>query len=213
MKLKLFPCLSIAALLLAGCAQKVPNAQQSSNTTLAGAAIGAVPGAVIGGVAFPTLGTAGGAAIGAAAGAITGYALGNTTNLEKNINASGARVIKVGDNITILLPTDYVFDNDATDIRPSYDPVMSDIARLLTLYGARPVNIIAYTDNVMSGSLNYKVSKEQALRVASYLWDHGVPYKRLKVVGAGDNNSVATNHNLIGSSENRRIEIYMRRNA
>jgi len=70
------------------------------------------------------------------------------------------------------------------------------------------LKVTGYTDSVGSDSYNLKLSKERAHSVVEYLIDSGIPRSQfVSVAGAGESNTVASNHTPEGRAQNRRTEI------
>ncbi|MGB5289809.1 MAG: OmpA family protein, partial [Ignavibacteriaceae bacterium] len=67
--------------------------------------------------------------------------------------------------------------------------------------------IIGYTDNTGSYSMNVKLSYERAYSVANYLVQNGVEESRLDFRGLGPDNPIADNSSESGRALNRRVEI------
>jgi len=64
-----------------------------------------------------------------------------------------------------------------------------------------------YTDGIGSVSYNKRLSKQRAQSVVDYLVSKGIDRNRLKIVGYGKENPIATNDTNEGRAMNRRVEI------
>jgi outer membrane protein OmpA-like peptidoglycan-associated protein len=71
------------------------------------------------------------------------------------------------------------------------------------------VEISGHTDNVGSDRYNQVLSLERAQSVRAWLVDKGIASNRMKTVGKGKNEPVATNDTDEGRAENRRIEFFV----
>lgn len=71
------------------------------------------------------------------------------------------------------------------------------------------VEISGHTDNVGSQEYNQKLSLERAQAVKNWLVKKGIASNRMKTVGKGPNEPVASNNTNAGRAENRRIEFYV----
>ena len=69
------------------------------------------------------------------------------------------------------------------------------------------VTIVGHTDNTGSAGYNQNLSERRAQSVASVLVSGGVPQGRLDIVGAGENQPIATNQTADGRAQNRRVDI------
>jgi outer membrane protein OmpA-like peptidoglycan-associated protein len=73
------------------------------------------------------------------------------------------------------------------------------------------VEISGHTDNVGSQKSNQVLSLERAQAVRNWLVQKGIASNRMKAVGKGQNEPVATNTTDAGRAENRRIEFYVQK--
>jgi outer membrane protein OmpA-like peptidoglycan-associated protein len=71
------------------------------------------------------------------------------------------------------------------------------------------VEISGHTDNVGSQESNQVLSLKRAQAVRNWLVEKGIASNRMKAVGKGQNEPVATNDTDTGRAENRRIEFYV----
>jgi outer membrane protein OmpA-like peptidoglycan-associated protein len=71
------------------------------------------------------------------------------------------------------------------------------------------VVITGHTDNVGSQKYNQALSLKRAQAVKNWLVEKGIASKRMRTVGRGQNEPVASNDTEDGRLENRRIEFYV----
>ncbi|RPI04383.1 MAG: hypothetical protein EHM64_10115 [Ignavibacteriae bacterium] len=71
------------------------------------------------------------------------------------------------------------------------------------------VVITGHTDNVGSQKYNQSLSLKRAQAVKNWLVEKGIDSKRMRTVGRGQNEPVASNETEEGRLENRRIEFYV----
>lgn len=213
MILSKFP-LAIAAsaiLLVAACDSGAPN--QSQNTRQ-GAVIGALGGAAAGAL----IGNDGtvrdrnrAALIGAALGAGVGGGIGN--NLDRQAEElrralrSDVGVSNNGNNLVVVLSQDLLFATNSTQVGAQSQNDLLIVARSLTNYPDSTVNVIGHTDNVGSAAFNQDLSERRAQSVASVLRSGGVSSARIRSIGAGLNQPIASNATADGRQLNRRVEI------
>lgn len=213
MILSKFP-LAIAAsaiLLVAACDPGAPN--QSQNTRQ-GAVIGALGGAAAGAL----IGNDGtvrdrnrAALIGAALGAGVGGGIGN--NLDRQAEElrralrSDVGVSNNGNNLVVVLSQDLLFATNSTQVGAQSQNDLLIVARSLTNYPDSTVNVIGHTDNVGSAAFNQDLSERRAQSVASVLRSGGVSSARIRSIGAGLNQPIASNATADGRQLNRRVEI------
>jgi outer membrane protein OmpA-like peptidoglycan-associated protein len=70
------------------------------------------------------------------------------------------------------------------------------------------LEIQGYTDSQGSAVYNQKLSERRANTVMQYLINNGIEASRLKAVGYGEENPIASNRTAEGRAQNRRIEFY-----
>lgn len=200
----------------------------------AGAAIGAGVGAIIGGGRGSWIG----ALVGGALGAGTGAAVGNSmqrqkADLENQLNqlrqqtdrntqdiAANSRAIddiKVQmvkdrndlDAIKLVMGDAVLFQTGKYALSAGAEAVLSRVAYNLDQFPDTDITVVGYTDNTGSEQLNQKLSEERAQSVANYLESHGVSASRIKTVGRGWNDPIASNATAEGRAQNRRVEIFI----
>ena len=71
------------------------------------------------------------------------------------------------------------------------------------------VVITGHTDNVGSQKYNQVLSLKRAQAVKNWLVEKGIASNRMRTVGRGLNEPVASNETDAGRAENRRIEFYV----
>jgi outer membrane protein OmpA-like peptidoglycan-associated protein len=71
------------------------------------------------------------------------------------------------------------------------------------------VVITGHTDNVGGQKFNQNLSLKRAQAVKNWLVKKGIPSRRMRTVGRGENEPVASNKTEEGRAENRRMEFYV----
>ena len=195
--------------ILAGCSTPFVNPPRPAYLTKQagqGAASGTVLGAFAGGVAGAT--PVGMAAAGAVVGTSIGADLVSTHHLLTKLQGYGVQVIQVGDKVTIVMPSDYVFIFNTATIRTSAMPMLNTTILLLDRYGHVNMKIAAYTDDTLSPTSAFDLTRKQAKSIAAYFWSYGGwPFNLVDPIGKGNLDDIATNGNSMGSYYNRRIMI------
>ena len=234
MRLALFP-LIIISLALQGCASSAVSREASdqmdvgyqnanslvdsiSSGNLADtyanstqAAKGVVIGGVAGGVAGATT-TGVGALAGFAGGAILGGAFGayldNYTSVRDQLDNRGVKVIVLGDQVLIVIPSSKIFDGPTPNIRPGATQTMYLVSKMISSYPNMSVKVSGYTTAMGADRVNQSLSQQQAEVVAKYLWRNGVNTRLLYAAGYGCTNLV-TKYSLDETTINNRIEIVL----
>ena len=177
-----------------------------------GAAIGAATGAVLGNI------TAGGgdrtrnAVIGAAAGAIAGGLIGQqldrqAAELRQDFGNDQIDVINTGSELVVRMPQDILFAIDSAQVNSGLRSDLGVLAQSLNQYPDTTVAVVGHTDNTGSASYNQGLSERRAQSVTSILTQNGVNPARLRAIGAGENQPLASNLTPEGRAQNRRVEI------
>ena len=199
----LFALVPLSAWALAGCA--------SMSTTQEGAVVGAGAGAVIGGIIGNQTGsTARGAIIGAAVGGAAGALIGKqmdqqAASLEDEL--PGATVERVGEGIQVTFDSGILFDFDSFVLRPEARVNLTNLAASLNRYADSEVLIVGHTDSRGDDAYNQRLSENRSGAAKSYLTQQGVDATRIRAVGMGETEPVATNDTDAGRQENRRVEV------
>ena len=205
----------LVATTLAGCQTLDPYTQQpkTSNATQ-GAGIGALAGAVLG--AAVSKGNRGeGALIGAAVGGAVGGGIGYYMDqqemlLRQELEGTGVRVERVGDEIRLVMPGNITFATDSDRIAGNFYPVLDSVAKVLLKFDKTAINVDGYTDSTGSFEYNQSLSERRSMSVSNYLAQVGVDRLRISSRGFGERNPIASNDSAAGRAANRRVEIWIR---
>jgi OmpA-OmpF porin, OOP family len=100
-----------------------------------------------------------------------------------------------------------LFDFNKSTLQPVSDPVLQEVADVLSKDAALKVEIQGHTDNVGGDAYNQTLSETRARSVMDWLIKHGVSAGRLTAKGYGKTRPVADNGSDEGRAKNRRVEI------
>lgn len=182
-----------------------------------GAVIGAAAGGVAGGVIGNQTGsTARGAIIGAVVGGTVGAIIGHQMDQqakELQQNIPGATVARVGEGIAVTFASGLLYDFDSDVVRPEAAQNLRSLAASLGKYPNTDLLIVGHTDAVGTGEYNQTLSQRRATAAANYLTSQGVNAARLRAVGRGETEPLATNDTEGGRQLNRRVEVAIFANA
>lgn len=195
-----------SVLLVSACA----TTESGSNRRLYGAGIGAVTGAALG-----TL--AGGddkrnAAIGAVVGGIAGVAVGDYMDkqeeaLRKATQGTDITVVRDGNQIQLVAPSEVTFDVSSAAIKPGFYKVLNDVSASIQAYPSTAIDIIGHASTDGSDSYNQSLSEQRALSVQTYLQGQGINPIRMKAYGLGETRPLP---GIPGTDPaNRRVEIIL----
>ncbi len=184
--------------------------EQQTSKAAKGAGIGAAAGAVAG------LLTKGdklqnaliGAGVGALAGGGVGYYMDvQEAKLRQRLEGTGVSVTRVGDNITLNLPSNITFALNSADLNGQFFNALDGVSMVLKEYDKTVIEVAGHTDSSGSDQYNQALSERRAQAVAGYLSSHGVKTQRLITIGAGEGHPVASNDTDQGRAQNRRVEL------
>lgn len=191
-----------ASLALTGC-ESMSNAQK-------GAAIGAITGAIAGKSTSNHKDKR--AFIGAAIGAIGGAAVGNYMDKQERafreeLAGSGIQVVREGDNIRLIMPSNITFGLDQDAIAADFYPTLNAVSNVMRKYDKTFLSIEGHTDNTGAASYNQGLSERRAMSVKRYLASQSIDNARLYTSGFGETRPLVANNSASNRALNRRVEI------
>src|SRR6186713_561020 len=158
-----------ALIAVAACETVNPYTNETQTSKAAtGAGIGAAAGAVIG------LLTKGdklqNALIGAGAGALAGGGVGyymdvQEAKLRQRLEGTGVSVTRVGDNITLNLPSSITFASNSSDLNAQFYSALEGVSMVLKEYNKTVIEVAGHTDSTGSDSYNQQLSQRRASSV------------------------------------------------
>ncbi len=98
------------------------------------------------------------------------------------------------------------FQTGKADLTENAKRVLDIVAESLMQYPEIEIEIRGYTDSVGSAAFNLNLSQRRAEAVRDYLVQKGIALKRLRAIGYGEANPIASNKTKEGRAKNRRIE-------
>jgi outer membrane protein OmpA-like peptidoglycan-associated protein len=107
----------------------------------------------------------------------------------------------------ISLSGGVLFETAGAELSGRAQTQLATVAQALAAYPDRNIVIEGHTDATGSDSTNQDLSQRRADAVRSYLESHGVPSERLRAVGRGESEPIASNENAEGRANNRRVEV------
>jgi outer membrane protein OmpA-like peptidoglycan-associated protein len=200
--------LSVALILLSGCADM----SEAQRSTAIGAGLGALAGAAIGDSGKS-------AAIGAGVGALGGYIWSNQmaqkkAAMERATAGTGVDVTQTADNqLKLNIPSDISFDINSAVIKPNLRPILDQFAQGLANQPNTEIRIVGHTDSTGSDAINNPLSVNRAASARNYLVSRGVSGQRIQIDGRGSYEPIADNTTEAGRAKNRRIEMFLAERA
>ncbi|ALI02351.1 cell envelope biogenesis protein OmpA [Pseudomonas sp. FW306-02-F02-AA] len=211
-----------AVAMLAGCANQNPYDNQgqadSGSTGMSktakygglGALAGALAGAAIDHNNRGKGALIGAAVVGASAAGYGYYADQQEKKLRASMANTGVEVQRQGDQIKLIMPGNITFGTDSANIAPSFYQPLNNLAGSLKEFNQNQIEIVGYTDSTGSRQHNMDLSQRRAQSVATYLTSQGVSGANLSARGAGPDNPIASNGDVNGRAQNRRVEVNLK---
>jgi outer membrane protein OmpA-like peptidoglycan-associated protein len=210
-----------AVAMLSGCASNNPydnqgQAQNSAGMSKTakygglGALAGAVAGAAIDHNSRGKGALIGAAVVGAASAGYGYYADKQEAALRESMANTGVEVQRQGDQIKLIMPGNITFATDSSAIASSFYSPLNNLAGSLKQFNQNNIEIVGYTDSTGSRQHNMDLSLQRAQSVATYLTSQGVDQTHLSVRGAGPDQPVASNADVNGRAQNRRVEVNLK---
>jgi len=194
-----------ASFALSGCENIDGTANQPATGAIIGGLTGAAAGQIIGDDAQSTvIGGAIGAAIG---GAIGAQMQAQERELRRSLEGTGVAVTNTGQDIRVILPESVTFRTDSSIVDPSFRPALRAVSESLRQHPNSTVLVVGHTDSVGTAAYNMQLSEDRAMAVARELVAFGTSASRIRVLGRGFQQPIATNATVAGRAQNRRVEI------
>ncbi len=139
----------------------------------------------------------------------------NRDSIAKNsqaINDIKVEMVKDSNNldaIKLVMGDAVLFQTGKYTLSAAADATLSRIAYNLKQFPESDITVVGYTDNTGSEAVNQKLSLQRAESVVNYLEQQGVAADRLKAIGKGWDDPIASNSTAEGRAQNRRVEIYI----
>ena len=197
----------------AGCQTYDPytGEKKTANATT-GAVIGALAGAAVGAATSSKKDRGKGALIGAAAGGAVGGGIGyymdkQESELRHKLEGTGVRVVRNGDQISLVMPGNITFDTGKSSIKAGFFSVLESVGLVLKEFDQTAIQVEGHTDSTGSRETNMRLSNERAYSVKAFLETQGVKPVRIYATGLGPDYPIADNETKEGRERNRRVEL------
>ncbi|MEC9483464.1 MAG: OmpA family protein [Halomonas sp.] len=117
---------------------------------------------------------------------------------------AGAKVNALGCEADLVLE-DVTFEFDSAKLTPLAEQILNGVAEKLRANENVSVRLEGHTDAIGTEAYNLDLSQRRAESVKNYLTSQGVAPSRIRAVGYGENQPVATNETPAGRALNRRV--------
>ena len=210
-----------AVAMLSGCASPNPYDNQGQAQSAGGVSktakyggLGALAGALAGAaIDHNNRGKGaliGAAVVGAASAGYGYYADKQEKALRESMANTGVEVQRQGDQIKLIMPGNITFATDSSAIASSFYSPLNNLAGSLKQFNQNNIEIVGYTDSTGSRQHNMDLSQQREQSVSTYLTSQGVDPARLSVRGAGPDQPIASNADVNGRAQNRRVEVNLK---
>jgi outer membrane protein OmpA-like peptidoglycan-associated protein len=129
--------------------------------------------------------------------------------LREQLQGTGVRVAREGDNIRLIMPGNITFETDSYNLRTDFYSVLDSVGLVLAKYADTTIRVTGHTDNTGSRAYNQTLSERRAASVADYLVTRNVARTRMLVQGMAFDQPIADNGTAEGRAQNRRVELYI----
>ena len=172
--------------------QGVQGAYTHTSPAFLGAGVGSAYGATAAGLVTASI-PIGALGLGALGTAIGLHQETEAVLLKKLQASKGVEVIYIGSQLRIIIFSDELFALGTSDIVDSAIPTLTRVSMLLSKYGYAPMDIQAYTDNIIGGKKGLMLSHDQAQSIQSFMWSRGINFRHTYPRGYGEKKDIANN--------------------
>ncbi len=118
-----------------------------------------------------------------------------------------ARIARVGEAIIMTFDSSRLFGFNSSSLQDAAKESLYHLSNNLIRNNQQHLYIFGHTDSIGGEGPNQRLSVKRAKAASSYLNEEGVAKSRMKVIGRGELDPIATNETEDGQEMNRRIEI------
>ncbi len=127
--------------------------------------------------------------------------------LRRELEGTGVKVERTGDEILLTLPGNITFATGNADIRSDFFDVLTSVSKVLSEYDRTLIRITGHTDSIGGDKINVPLSERRADSIAAYLRAQKISSNRISAYGYAARYPVASNDTPAGREQNRRVEI------
>lgn len=134
-----------------------------------------------------------------------------TSVKKKDLLSPVIQVIQGADRLRIIAYSDVCFRPNGK-LTANCIKQLSQTIKLIKSYGDGLIQVVGYSDDLYDPQTASAITQNQAEAITSFLWSHGIGAQRLRTIGYGRHDFIASNRNVRASSFNRRVEIILVKN-
>jgi outer membrane protein OmpA-like peptidoglycan-associated protein len=216
-----FPALAMTAglFVLSACTDINTSTGSSNTRTNEGIGVGAATGALIGILqGDDARDRRRGAVVGAILGGAVGGAIGSNldkqaADLQATLGDDRIQIINTGSELIVRMPQDILFAVDSTVLLGALRSDLAALADNIRRFPGSTIDVFGHTDNTGTAAYNRDLSTRRANSVSAVLIANGVSGSRIRSIGRGEDDPIASNLTVAGRAQNRRVEIVIRPNS
>ncbi len=129
---------------------------------------------------------------------------------QKSFNKKGVRVISLGQDYLISIPSTYLFANESPRILWSSYALLNAVACYLKEFHKIAINVSAFSSKCVSAKRDRALTLARARAVGDYLWSQGVDSRFIFTQGLGSDKPIGVFTQSGDQSPNSRVEITFR---
>jgi outer membrane protein OmpA-like peptidoglycan-associated protein len=128
--------------------------------------------------------------------------------MEEIINEFGEEIDFKYVKDTLIVTSHIAFEFNKHEISDEYTQFLTGLAKILQETKDIILNINGHTDAVGSDEYNNSLSLKRSLSIANFLVNKGIARSRMKCVGFGSSEPIASDSTKEGRAKNRRVEFH-----
>lgn len=129
------------------------------------------------------------------------------TGRKQEIPPALIQVVQSPERLRVILYSDGCFQANNGHLTAECSQQLAATMNTIKHYGEGLVQVVGYTDDIYDPKLATAVSQQQADSVMAFLWSKGIASQRLRAIGFGNHDPIASNRSVKASVANRRVEI------
>ena len=134
----------------------------------------------------------------------------NIMKMQAHFNKKGVRVITMGQDYMISIPSAALFANESPRLLWGSYPLLNAVACYLKQFHKIAVNITSYSNKCVSARRDRALTLARARAVGDYLWSQGIDSRFIFTQGLGSDKPIVNFVQNGDQSPNSRIEIIFR---
>ncbi len=201
-------CTLVLAIATSACTTNPQTGQTEINKAALYGIGGAVTCGLIGAATHGSVGARNSAlACGAIGAGVGAYMDNQEQKLREKLANTRIGVERVGNQIKLSLPDNVTFATNSFQLGSAAQQPLSDIAAVLVQYANTSITVAGHTDSTGPAAYNQTLSEKRAQAVTDLLATKGVNTVRIRTMGFGPSQPIASNATVEGRSKNRRVEV------